>query len=75
MYNLEFDQAHQTFLNWERQHPADPLGPASNAAAYLFAEFDRLNILHSEFFVEDSLFKRRLKATPILPFARHSTAS
>ena len=24
----------------------------SNAAAYLFAEFDRLNILHSEFFVE-----------------------
>jgi len=64
MYNLEFDQAHQTFKDWERQHPADPLGPASNAAAYLFAEFDRLNILHSEFFVQDSLFKRRSKATP-----------
>ena len=64
MYNLEFDRAHQTFTSWERQHPSDPLGPASNAAAYLFAEFDRLNILHSEFFVEDSLFKRRPKATP-----------
>jgi hypothetical protein len=64
MYNLEFDQAHQTFKDWERQHPADPLGPASNAAAYLFAEFDRLNILHSEFFVQDSLFKRRPKANP-----------
>ena len=61
MYNLEFDRAHQTFANWEREHPSDPLGPASNAAAYLFAEFDRLNILHSEFFVEDSLFKRRPK--------------
>jgi len=61
MYNLEFDQAHRTFSDWERQHPADPLGPASNAAAYLFAEFDRLNILHSEFFVEDGLFKRRPK--------------
>src|SRR5579872_5580964 len=64
MYNLEFDQAHRTFSDWERQHPADPLGPASNAAAYLFGEFDRLNILHSEFFVEDGLFKRRPKATP-----------
>ncbi|HTS50176.1 MAG TPA: hypothetical protein VMH05_19655 [Bryobacteraceae bacterium] len=64
MYNLEFDQAHRTFSDWERQHPADPLGPASNAAAYLFSEFDRLNILHSEFFVEDGLFKRRPKATP-----------
>ena len=64
MYNLEFDQAHQTFRNWEQEHPSDPLGPASNAAAYLFAEFDRLNILHSEFFVQDSLFTRRPKLTP-----------
>lgn len=64
MYNLEFDQAHQTFRNYEQEHPADPLGPASNAAAYLFAEFDRLNILHSEFFVQDSLFTRRPKLTP-----------
>jgi len=71
MYNLEFDQAHQTFAGWEREHPADPLGPASNAAAYLFAEFDRLNILHSEFFVEDSLFKHRAKVTPD-PGVRHS---
>ncbi len=61
MYNLEFDQAHKTFETWEREHPSDPIGPASNAAAYLFAEFDRLKILHSEFFVEDSLFRRRPK--------------
>jgi hypothetical protein len=61
MYNLEFDQAHQTFTGWEQQHPNDPIAPASNAAAYLFAEFDRLNILHSELFVEDGLFKRRSK--------------
>ena len=64
MYDLEFDQAHKTFQEWERQHPSDPLGPVSNAAAYLFAEFDRLKILQSEFFVEDSLFKRRPKVTP-----------
>jgi hypothetical protein len=64
MYNLNFDEAHKTFAGWEREHPADPIGPASNAAAYLFAEFDRLNILHSEFFVVNSMFHRRPKMTP-----------
>ena len=64
MYDLNFDEAHKTFAQWERDHPADPLGPVSNAAAFLFAEFDRLNILHSEFFVENSMFHRRPKVTP-----------
>ena len=64
MYNLDFDGAHKTFGQWEREHPADPLGPVSNAAAYLFAEFDRLNILHSEFFVDNGMFHRRPKVTP-----------
>jgi hypothetical protein len=63
MYNLDFDQAHSTFVQWERDHPADPLGPVSNAAAYLFAEFDRLNILHSEFFVDGGIFRRSPKVT------------
>jgi hypothetical protein len=64
MYDLDFNQAHKTFAEWERDHPSDPLGPVSNAAAYLFAEFDRLNILHSEFFVDNSIFHRRPKVTP-----------
>ena len=64
MYNLNFDEAHKTFAQWESEHPADPIGPVSNAAAYLFAEFDRLNILHSEFFVENGMFHRRPKVTP-----------
>src|ERR1700722_15700133 len=64
MYALNFDDAHKTFAQWERDHPADPIGPVSNAAAYLFAEFDRLNILHSEFFVENSMFHHRPKVTP-----------
>jgi hypothetical protein len=63
MYNLDFDEAHKTFEAWERDHPKDAMGTVSNAAAYLFAEFDRLNILHSEFFVEDSMFRRRAKLT------------
>ena len=64
MYDLNFGDAHKTFEQWERDHPEDPIGPVSNAAAYLFAEFDRLNILHSEFFTDNSMFHRRPKVTP-----------
>ena len=64
MYNLEFDHAHASFREWERIHPADPMGPISNAAAYLFAEFDRLGILQSEFFVNDRHFRAPETQTP-----------
>jgi len=64
MYNLQFDDAHKTFGECERLRPEDPLGPVSNAAAYLFAEFDRLEILQSEFFTRDEDFKRSRKLTP-----------
>jgi hypothetical protein len=56
MYNLQFSQAHQTFAAYERQSPADPMGPVSDAAAYLFSEFDRLHILESQFLTDDENF-------------------
>jgi hypothetical protein len=64
MYNLAFDDAHRCFKDWERSHPADPMGPVSDAAAYLYSEFDRLKILESEFFVDDSAFFRRRTGRP-----------
>ena len=56
MYNLQFTEAHRTFAEYQQQHPADPMGAVSDAAAYLFSEFDRLHILESEFWVEDQPF-------------------
>ena len=47
MYNLNFDAAHRAFAAWEKAHPDDPMGPVSDAAAHLFFEFDRMNILRS----------------------------
>src|ERR1700758_4141750 len=64
MYNLDFDAAHNTFQSWEAAHPNDALGPASNAAAYLFAEFNRLHILESELFTDDQRFAKREKQVP-----------
>lgn len=59
MYNLQFSAAHRAFGEWEEKHPNDPMGPASDAAASLFAEFDRLHILESEFFTDDARFLHR----------------
>jgi hypothetical protein len=64
MYDLKFDEAHSTFGAWKQSHPDDSLGPASNAAAYLFSELARLGALESELFVDDSRFKDRAKLRP-----------
>lgn len=68
MYNLQFTAAHQTFQDWERSHTDDPLAAASDAAQYLFSEFDRLHILQSEFFTHDQHFftDNKLAPDPIL---------
>jgi hypothetical protein len=64
MYNVEFAEAHKTFQAWRTAHPDDPMAPVSDAAAYLFAEFERLHILQSEFFADDAEFKSRPKVAP-----------
>ena len=64
MYNLQFTEAHRIFQDWLHQHPDDALAPASDAAAYLFAEFDRLHILQSEFFTQEQHFYTDGKLTP-----------
>ncbi|HUY13806.1 MAG TPA: hypothetical protein VMX16_09280 [Terriglobia bacterium] len=64
MYNLQFSAAHSSFQEWEQMHSSDPLGPTSDAAAYLFAEFDRLGILQSRLFVSDKHFVQRQVEQP-----------
>jgi hypothetical protein len=56
MYNMDFAGAHVTFAEYERANPESAMGPISDAAAYLFAEFDRLNILRSEYWIKDESF-------------------
>ena len=64
MYNLDFQQAHKDFSTWEQLHPDDPMGPVSQAAGYLFAEFARLGILESQLFTNDKTFEARTKLSP-----------
>lgn len=64
MYNLQFDAAHQAFNSWMTAHPQDPLGPASDAAAYIFSEFDRLGVFDIQLFADDARFHNR-KPPPV----------
>ncbi len=64
MYNLDFPAAHRTFLSCESEQRRDPLPHVSNAAAYLFSEFDRLHILEVELFTDDARFDARDQARP-----------
>jgi hypothetical protein len=66
MYNLRFEAAHKAFHDYEQANQADPMGPVSDAAAYLFFELEQLKILRSEFFADnDSFFAmKRQKGNP-----------
>ena len=64
MYDLKFDEAHAILKDWQQSHSDDALGPASDAAAYLFAELARLGVLESELFVDDEQFKNRRTFDP-----------
>jgi hypothetical protein len=54
LYELKFPEARGVFQSWENRHPEEALGPAAEAASYLFQEFDRKGVLTSEFFLDDN---------------------
>lgn len=64
LYNLDFPAAHSQFGSWMQSHPNNPLGSASDAAAYLFGEFDRLSIIDVQLFADQSRFDSRGRLTP-----------
>jgi hypothetical protein len=64
LYDLDFARADQVFSSWQGQHPDDPLGPACEAAGLLFSEFDRLGVLESQFYENDTAFAGRKKLSP-----------
>jgi len=64
LYNLDFAEAQNDFAAWEKQYPADPIGPVSEAAGYLFSEFNRLGVLEAQFYENDAAFEGRPKLSP-----------
>ena len=53
LYNYDFATAHAMLDERQRAEPADPLPYSVRAAVYMFSEFERLQILETDFFVDD----------------------
>src|ERR1700752_4836696 len=64
LYNLDFAGAQREFGAWEQLHPDDPVGPVSEAAGFLFSEFDRLGVLEAQFYENNDAFFARPKPAP-----------
>src|SRR5271157_1371399 len=64
LYELKPAEARAQFEAWQKSHPADPLGSASEAAAYLFEECYRQGVLTSEFFLDNKRFLGKIPLKP-----------
>jgi tetratricopeptide (TPR) repeat protein len=64
LYELRFEEARNHFEVWQKSHPEDPLGSASEAAAYLFEECYRQGVLTSEFFLDNKRFLGKIHLKP-----------
>lgn len=66
MYNFDFPGANKLIDSHVAAQPNDPMGYASRAAADLFSELDRLEILAADFFLDDDKIadKKKLKPDP-----------
>lgn len=64
LYELKPAEAHAQFQAWQKAHPEDALGSASEAAAYLFEECYRQGVLTSEFFLDNKRFLGKVALKP-----------
>ncbi len=64
LYELKFVEARTHFEAWQKSQPEDPLGSASEAAAYLFEECYRQGVLTSNFFLDNKRFLGKIPLKP-----------
>ncbi len=64
MYALDFQGADRHFVEWQQENPGDGLAPVSRAANVLFQEFNRLGVLQSQFFQDNSAVTSSTKPVP-----------
>jgi tetratricopeptide (TPR) repeat protein len=64
LYELKFPQARGVFQDWGTRHRGEALGPAAEAAGYLFQIFDQQGVLTSDFFLDDKRLLGGIEGTP-----------
>src|ERR1043166_1879266 len=69
MYDFNFPASQDILARYITEHQQDPLPYAFRASSYLFYELDRMGILESDFFVDDSRIaskKKKLEPDPLV---------
>ncbi len=64
IYAADFASAGRSFADYEKAHPSDPLGYASEATCLVFGELNRLKILEAEFEPDNKKFFAPPSAPP-----------
>jgi hypothetical protein len=64
LYELKPTEGRTQFAVWQKAHPEDPLGSASEAVSYLFEECYRQGVLTSDFFLDDHRFLGKIALKP-----------
>jgi hypothetical protein len=64
LYELKFSEARAGLKTWQAAHLEDPLGPAAEAASYLFEEFYAQGVLTTEFFLDDKRLLGGIQGKP-----------
>jgi hypothetical protein len=64
LYEQTFDEARQTFSNWQSAHAEEPFGEVAVAASFLFEELYRQGVLTSDFFLNEKKFLHGIDGKP-----------
>ena len=64
LYEQKFEQARETFTDWQSHNPQEPFGEIAVAASYLFEEMYRQGVLTSDFFLNEKRFLHGIDGKP-----------
>ena len=64
LYEQKFQQARDTFTDWQSRNPQEPFGEIALGASYLFEEMYRQGVLTSDFFLNEKKFLHGIDGKP-----------
>jgi hypothetical protein len=64
LYEQNFQQARETFADWQSLNPQEPFGEIAMGASYLFEEMYRQGVLTSDFFLNEKKFLHGIDGKP-----------
>jgi hypothetical protein len=64
LYEQKFQQARETFTDWQSRNPQEPFGEIALGASYLFEEMYRQGVLTSDFFLNEKRFLHGIEGKP-----------